>query len=413
MHHSHFFTSPPVKIRRPRLPRLLQRVALVLLTLSLFGRCQFVNTQECTDQDPYCNPMALLQLIGLNSRAGLIPRFLYMGAGSEIFGFSIDASTRNLTPLNSGLSLGSTVNAMSELLIDDYNNLVLAGVSGTFFGFESSSDGSLPSLSGYPIGVSYDPGATLLYPSTSLFLPFQWDGSANNFATPHFYNTPGKVITSTTTQNNLGVACTTSRMVMGNNGQFIFRGTYQPSLETLPVDTSSGVINTGGIQSLAGLATIPTFVLRNPAANWIHTVSSNVGGSGIDVTTYSYDGTGTLTQLAVSQIDPTVTSQGAVISAAGDHVIILGNDNSLYVVGINFSSGTSSLQYNLAPSLPPVGIAADPVANYLYVSYSNSPTGGVQVYSMAADGTLTLTDDEPTTVPGGPFLKIKSDVISD
>jgi len=187
-------------------------------------------------------------------------------------------------------------------------------------------------------------------------------------------------------------------------GQFLATGTTDSqcnvAIETLPVNSASGIISIASPQDVIGACGGPLYVAFDPLGNYLYaTVKVNgpglVGTFGVDRTT------GALAELGVSSYGGGAGIAGA---STGAYFATSDTDNSFLggasVVTFTLtSSGGLSSPYGqgfLAGSSP-AGVAFDPTGTFVYTV--NSGSSSISGYSVSPLGALTPVLGSPFT-PG-------------
>jgi len=196
------------------------------------------------------------------------------------------------------------------------------------------------------------------------------------------------------------VALEPTALAVTPNDTYLYAGSAAGGIYVYTIGSTGAItIGNGGVPVATGVS--PSVLRVDPTGNWL------IGGSTSTGQAYVYQiGTGgTLTSISTSIV--TLNSSDPVtdleITPTGSYIYVSCGTAGVYTMSFDTSTGAMA-QVNtvLSPKVTDAadyGLAIAPSGSYLFAA--ETVTGGVRVFSIGTNGTLTETSGSPYTTGTG------------
>jgi 6-phosphogluconolactonase len=196
------------------------------------------------------------------------------------------------------------------------------------------------------------------------------------------------------------VALEPTALAVTPNDTYLYAGSAAGGIYVYTIGSTGAItIGNGGVPVATGVS--PSVLRVDPTGNWL------IGGSTFAGQAYVYQiGTGgTLTSISTSIV--TLNSSDPVtdleITPTGSYIYVSCGTAGVYTMSFDTSTGAMA-QVNtvLSPKVTDAadyGLAIAPSGSYLFAA--ETVTGGVRVFSIGTNGTLTETSGSPYTTGTG------------
>ena len=355
-----------------------------------------------------------MAMAGGTTPVGYLPKSAYTLNlyDSQIFGYSIDDATGNITPTaGSPFSTGIKDNAIA---VDPSSRFIYVGDAG-----DKPADSSVAALAINPqtgvlttgSGSPFDVGGSPIFVTVDPSGRFAFITGVSGIAVWGINSSSGALspLSATILGDHQGTATTDP------SGRFLYQTTYvSANVSAFAINPSTGVLTEVSGSPFA-TGKVPASVAVDPSGQFVYVTNNG------DLTISAYainPATGALTPVPGSPFPTGAASHEVAVDPSGRFVYVAASSNSVYAYLINPTNGALS-QITGSPytvGVVPLSVAVDPSGRFLYVGSTGNSSMSIAptIASFAIDptsGALSPLSGSPVTVNGAPYWMAVTGVI--